>query len=175
MVLGRYFGERAAARMKKVVHFSQGVVDALERYTWPGNVRELESVIEYAFSRCNSTVLLSDLPSSLREDLGQRTPGRLFAAIARVEDVIEVNSFIDQYILHVLALYDGNKSRAAAKLGIHRETIGNVEDRAAKGETVKYLHTFIGKSRRKDGEAEVDSQSSLFEDAEESLVGPAAQ
>jgi DNA-binding NtrC family response regulator len=172
MALARHFGEQAARRLKKVVYFSEGVKEALERYSWPGNVRELISTIEYAFSRCDSTVLLSDLPLALREEIGKKPFGRLPLAVSRPEDVTRIGVVIDQYALHALDLFDGNKTRAAERLGVNFKFFDAAAERLDKGLIADNLHMMVGKPKRKDGNGDGDdSQSSLFEDVEEVALG----
>ena len=147
MPLAKYFAERVARRLSQVVYFSSGVVSVLEQYSWPGNVRELESAIEYAVARCNGTILVSDLPSDLRKFAGEGEE-RLPALISRIEDAVALPNLIDRYAADVLRLCAGNKTLAAAKLGVDRKWIMRLEERLTTGKRQGRTHSFLGRSER---------------------------
>jgi two-component system response regulator HydG len=91
---------------------------ALLAYPWPGNVRELENVIERAVALCDTEVIgLDDLPPQVKE---RRSTDMLAAAIARGLTLAELER---EYIERVLAAEGGNKTRAAARLGLDRKTL----------------------------------------------------
>ncbi len=92
--------------------------------TWPGNVRELENAIERAVSMTSADRLR---PEDFELDATTRT-GRseLSSTVIRPERVEDLLSAADQqhaYLLHVLAMVGGNKSRAAGVLGYDRRTL----------------------------------------------------
>lgn len=147
MPLARHFGDRAARRLGRIVYFSEAVVVAFMRYAWPGNVRELESVVGYSIARCNGTILLSDLPTSLRESIGE-SPVPLPMSVTRLEDVMALPQLIDRYALDVLSLCGGNKTEAAAKLNVDRKWLMALEKRAETGEVSKYSYVLAGKAHR---------------------------
>jgi PAS domain S-box-containing protein len=98
----------------------KGITDdalaALARYSFPGNVRELENIVERAFVLCpGEQICLADLPETVVRigdsptvPIGDR--GSLEEAGARA-------------IRIALDHHDGNRTRAAADLGIHRSTL----------------------------------------------------
>jgi DNA-binding NtrC family response regulator len=91
---------------------------ALLAYPWPGNVRELENVIERAIALCDGDVIgLDDLPPQVKE---RRATDMLAAAIARGLTLADLER---EYIERVLASEGGNKTRAAARLGLDRKTL----------------------------------------------------
>jgi DNA-binding NtrC family response regulator len=99
---------------------SAGALAVLIRYDWPGNVRELENVIHRAVVLASGpVVMLRDVPpevvmpetaSSLTEDT--RLPLR---------EACE--QFERQYVLRILEGVQWNVSRAARRLGVHRNTV----------------------------------------------------
>jgi two-component system, NtrC family, response regulator HydG len=97
-------------------------VPAAERlvgYAWPGNVRELENCVEraVALARYNQ-ITVEDLPERMRTYHAEGP--------RRVEQPSEVATFsvvAHRHVLHVLSLVDGNKTLAAAKLGVDRRTL----------------------------------------------------
>jgi DNA-binding NtrC family response regulator len=93
-------------------------VKALLAYPWPGNVRELENVVERAVALCDGEVIgLDDLPPQVKE---RRSTDMLAAALARGLTLAELER---EYIERVLASEGGNKTRAAARLGLDRKTL----------------------------------------------------
>jgi DNA-binding NtrC family response regulator len=91
-------------------------------YAWPGNVRELRNVLERAAILCSSGIIAPDhLPREMQTTQTTTRPmpaddSTTPATLAEVEDA---------HIRHVLALADGNKTRAAQWLGISRLTLRN--------------------------------------------------
>ncbi len=117
--LAGHFLAAAAARSGKQIHtFSQAAVKALLAYAWPGNVRELENVIERAVALAELSELTpDDLPPSVLE---RRTGELVSSALARNLTLDELER---EYIMRVLEAEGGNKTRAAARLGLDRKTL----------------------------------------------------
>jgi DNA-binding NtrC family response regulator len=161
LVLACYFGDRFARQLNKVVYFSEAVVDALNNYSWPGNVRELESVVEYALSRCNGTVLLSDLPIDVRQAAGEKASVRLPVFVNRTEDIVSLPVLIHYYSLHVLSLCEDNKTVAADKLGCNRKWLLDLLARDARGEMSMHAHELVAKSHKNNGAAAVGAVEAI--------------
>ncbi|MCA9569087.1 MAG: sigma 54-interacting transcriptional regulator [Myxococcales bacterium] len=84
-------------------------------YDWPGNVRELRNVVQAAMALGTGPRLtLADLPPELRGE-GPPEPHEPAVQAVRREDRAE--------ILEALVQARGNRSRAAARLGISRTTL----------------------------------------------------
>lgn len=98
---------------KDLKRVSGEVLNLLTQYDWPGNVRELENVIERAviLSRKNA-ILPEHLPLRLRKTRDNSSLS--LPTYNNNEKVV---------IMKALHLTDGNQSRAAKKLGIHRNTL----------------------------------------------------
>ena len=108
-----------AIRMKlPVTGFTPAAADQLLRWGWPGNVRELQNVIERALVLAQGTrVEVEDLPDEVRNSSAAfGAPGAAPAsrALADVEK---------DHILGVLESVGGNRTRAAAILGIGSATL----------------------------------------------------
>lgn len=92
----------------------------LHAYPWPGNVRELEHCIE-------SAVVLEPGPTITIESLsiGQTGPEdiALMGPTAFITEPRRLKDVELDYIRHVLAHCDGNRSAAARLLGIGRNTL----------------------------------------------------
>jgi len=98
---------------KKIKGLSQETLDILMENDWEGNIRELENVIEHAFVKSHSSIIISqDIPHEIRESKCLHFPDR------------EKKSTIDyQTLLRTLQESGWNQSKAARKLGINRITI----------------------------------------------------
>jgi transcriptional regulator with GAF, ATPase, and Fis domain len=125
-----------------VVHIEPRALEALREYDWPGNVRELQNVIERAVVMALGDELTSDLlPEAV---LGARRPrlGRPRAADLETltaelvehglatagpqEDNLHtriVNRVERELIAQVMAACDDVQIKAAARLGINRNTL----------------------------------------------------
>ena len=117
-MLAHFFLKRCSQRMaRKVESISEEVMRLLSGYQFPGNVRELENIIERGVALAKGSVLeIADLPEDLR---------RMSLKVFRREDG-RIPSLEDQeraYIQWVLKEVDGNRSRAAAILGIDRVSL----------------------------------------------------
>ena len=93
----------------------------LERYAWPGNVRELKNVIERALILEEGTEIVPDyLPDEIKP--GGRAldlePGFQLPAGG-----IELESLEKDLIRQALEQANGNKTQAAALLGLTRDTL----------------------------------------------------
>jgi transcriptional regulator with PAS, ATPase and Fis domain len=95
---------------------SKELLGVMKTYDWPGNVRELHNVLERAVTMTRSEQLLPEhvpeyLLRVMPQGAGQSQPATLAHARAEAER---------KAILDALDAADGNKSRAAAILQIHR-------------------------------------------------------
>ena len=113
-LLAQHFVDRYRMDARKEISgISPEAIGMLEAYNWPGNVRELENVIQRALVLAEgSRIEVDDLPADIR--LG--SAGRAESAKAR-EDAEKAD------IVKALEQDDGNRSRAAARLGLNRTTL----------------------------------------------------
>jgi PAS domain S-box-containing protein len=83
----------------------------LRQHPLPGNVRELENAIEHAFVMCHGTEILPEhLPAYITSQVSP-VPGNGHAPNEK------------ELIFQALRRYHGNRSSAAAELGMHRSTL----------------------------------------------------
>ena len=136
-ILSEYFLSRYARELTGSPRFlSEAAVEYLAAYDWPGNVRELENAIKRALVLTAGEVLS-------RDDFGfLATGGRETAAALELPDLVRAETLAaldessggDVYrhiverterplIEAVLTRTDGNQIRAAALLGINRNTL----------------------------------------------------
>ncbi len=89
-------------------------LDVLKAQRWDGNVRELENVVRYAVIVCRSPMLSV---GDLRPDLIHSMAGETSFATRLGQPLADVER---DYIARTIALFGGNKMRAAEALGIGR-------------------------------------------------------
>lgn len=116
LVLSQWFVARLAEKYGRHVTISRSAVEALMGHSFPGNVRELESLLE---SIC---VLSSEDPQiitdrEIRAALAQ-------APLPRQENLpLALDEMEKMAIERAVRLCHGNRTRAAALLGISRDTL----------------------------------------------------
>jgi DNA-binding NtrC family response regulator len=111
-LLARFFLNKYNGRYNRDVKLTESGLKALKDFTWPGNVRQLQHLIE------RLTILAPHEridAEAVQDAISAMDPGG-----AAGETLAETES--DQ-IRRVLAATGGNKSRAAAILGIERKTL----------------------------------------------------
>jgi DNA-binding NtrC family response regulator len=103
---------------------------ALRAYAWPGNVRELRNLVErMCLLREGKAVRTRDLPESVRRTT-ETTPHptasrgkRLGAEVLEIRLDRPLDESINRILDAALAIEDGNRSRAARRLGVSLRTI----------------------------------------------------
>jgi len=119
-LLVKHFLARAAAEANRPVpEISPEAVERLMSYSWPGNIRELQNAVQRAFILCRGNrIERTDLPANV---------GGTQAADLSANDALSrrltLGQLEQEYIRSVLASVAGNKSEAAAILGIDRKTL----------------------------------------------------
>jgi DNA-binding NtrC family response regulator len=100
---------------RQVTGLSPRAADQLLRYDWPGNVRELDNAMESAVAVGRGTrVEVDDLPEMVRRAVPSPSLSGPVRALGEIER---------DYILAVLDLHEGNKTRTAKELGIGSATL----------------------------------------------------
>jgi DNA-binding NtrC family response regulator len=101
---------------------SPDALDVLVRYRWPGNLVELESVLRTSALRTSKPILgARDLPRRLLkpEEQDERRAER--APLPQLDEMLET---IERRMVELsMRLHKGNKSKAAASLGISRQRL----------------------------------------------------
>ena len=96
----------------------------LESHPWPGNIRQLENVLESAVTlRPEGLIMLDDLPRRFREQ-ASAYPGLPSVLPSGGVDLKELLERIEQEMVkQALERTSGNRTRAAALLGLNRTTL----------------------------------------------------
>ncbi|MDB4946340.1 MAG: Flagellar regulatory protein FleQ [Labilithrix sp.] len=114
--------------------YARAATMALLHYSWPGNIRELRNVVELVcLLREGKSVRFSDLPLTLRRELESGASSKKAAA----PDVLSVrldrplHESVNTILEAALALENGNRSRAARRLGVSLRTMQRFAARGA--------------------------------------------
>ncbi|HTK38038.1 MAG TPA: sigma-54 dependent transcriptional regulator, partial [Pyrinomonadaceae bacterium] len=102
---------------KHTKQFSEDAIEALRDHVWLGNVRELKNTIERVVIMIEKeTIAASDLPR-LYTNGGVERPSTDFR-FPSFKDATD--AYQREFILHKLAEFDGNVSKAAEEMGVDR-------------------------------------------------------
>jgi two-component system, NtrC family, response regulator AtoC len=109
---------------KKIKGFKKEVLSLLAAYDWPGNVRELENLVErlVVLNRGN-LIEIDKLPAEIKGEAaggGNTSEVKFKAAVKRFEA---------DFIRQALDKAEGRKGEAAKIMGIHRNTLLQIEKR----------------------------------------------
>ncbi len=127
-VLASQFCNRfSQAYRGRPVNITNAAFDALLRYDWPGNIRQLKNVIERGVVLCDDEITLENLPDEIRCD--SKKPGKL-EPIAQSDENLKIvglkearKGFEAAYIEKCLEATQGNITKAAQLLGLHRQSL----------------------------------------------------
>jgi two-component system response regulator AtoC len=116
-------GDLSGSAGRRVTDFSPGALAIVRSYPWPGNVRELRNAIEHALVLGDdATILPSDLPESMRaaavQTAGPTDDDPHVVRLPAKLDWLEARA-----IEAAMVVTGGNRTRAAALLGINRVTL----------------------------------------------------
>jgi transcriptional regulator with PAS, ATPase and Fis domain len=105
--------------------FARACRAALRGYGWPGNVRELRNVVEHlCLFRSGKIARPEHLPEPMRSALeGQVVGGPSTGRTLEVTVDQPLAATVDAIIEAAVAFQDGNRSRAAQRLGIGLRTV----------------------------------------------------
>jgi DNA-binding NtrC family response regulator len=107
---------------------SEETVRTLVAYGWPGNVRELESAIEYAVLHARGhEIVPEDLPEKLQSAQVRAAARSPLSAL--FEDLPSLDELERRYLLYILEVAGGNRTRAAEILRVDRRTLYRMIER----------------------------------------------
>ncbi|MFA5839962.1 MAG: sigma-54 dependent transcriptional regulator [Candidatus Margulisiibacteriota bacterium] len=110
---------------KKIKGFTDETMRLLKKYNWPGNVRELENIVERLIVlNKGDQIGAAHLPSDIKGN--PINPSRT-SHDATLSDAVQ--RFEADFIKQAIDASGGKKTKAAKLLGIHRNTLKNLEKR----------------------------------------------
>lgn len=115
-LLTEHFNKKfSLAYGKKLKEFSTEAIDALQNYAWLGNVRELKNTIERVVIMVEKQkISADDLP---KFNIIDEAPSSSFR-FPSFKDATD--AYQREFILHKLAEFEGNVTRAADSMGVDR-------------------------------------------------------
>jgi DNA-binding NtrC family response regulator len=119
------WNERVTDPTRRVSGCSDEALELLQAYDWPGNVRELMAAIEHACIVCEGgRILVCHLPEEIREPADNAAPDRepRGADASRRYQAPDAETERET-IRQALEEAEGNRTRAAALLGMGRTTL----------------------------------------------------
>lgn len=138
-LLDHFLRDYAARLGKEVQSFSPQALERLLAYPYPGNIRELRNIVEYCANVCHKSVIdLGDLPRTLFEETARARkppkapvlenglelpPSSPMPAPETTKTTATWPSVEREMILEALKHSKGNRSKAAALLGLSRSTL----------------------------------------------------
>ena len=128
MLAERFLGMLLDRDGHKQLTLSEETIRTLVAYNWPGNVRELESAIEYAVLHARGRAIVpDDLPEKLQSAQVRSAARSPLSAL--FEDLPALDELERRYLLYILEVAGGNRTRAAEILGIDRRTLYRMIER----------------------------------------------
>jgi two-component system, NtrC family, response regulator AtoC len=116
-----FLHEFAKEMGKDVKDFTVEALETLINYSWPGNVRELRSALEHAVVLCRGDrITVRELPPSIRA--GTSAAGAGPQRLLTPND-LTVKEAEKQLIVRALKEANGNRTQAAARIGMSRRTL----------------------------------------------------
>lgn len=120
IALADHFIAKLSRRYGRKIHLTRPALELLLNYSFPGNVRELENILEGASALCaddSQSISEKDLKPLLSEPAFAAIPGGISDQPLSIE---RLERFAIQ---HALSVCQGNRTKAAALLGISRDTL----------------------------------------------------
>ncbi len=117
--LANHFVKRFAEESDRPVQgISAEAMAQLRQFHWPGNIRQLRNVVHRACILCDDEIIRSfDLPNDSKPDLKICIPPDL--------EQLPLREIERHVIISRLRRFDGNKTEAAAALGVTPRTLRN--------------------------------------------------
>lgn len=119
LLMQKFLNDFAQENQKNIAGFTPDCTNALLAYDWPGNIRELRNVIERMVVLARQDRLtVRDLPAAMRGG-ADTPPGSLPSQLPEMS----LQDAEKNMIIQALETCKGNRTKAAAQLGISRRTL----------------------------------------------------
>jgi len=116
-----FLHELAKENDKQVNSITPDALEGLMNYRWPGNIRELRTAIEHSVVLARGDrITFRDLPVNVRNGNASGDPSKPGPA---PKNNLSVKEAEKQLIIRALKESDGNRTKAAKKLGLSRRTL----------------------------------------------------
>jgi DNA-binding NtrC family response regulator len=126
-LMHRFLEELTAKHDVKPPRIGRSTLAVMKGYDWPGNVRELRNVVErLCLLRSARLARPRDLPEPLRESARGRdgvTPAAPPGDVLEISLNRPLDETVERILAAALALEEGNRSRAARRLGLSVRTM----------------------------------------------------
>lgn len=102
---------------KNVLEVSEECMDMIVHHPWPGNIRQLRNVLERAILLATDRILPIHMPLEVQR------PNETVSTNKMVSIGVDLQTLEERALRDALELHQGNKTRAAAELGISLRTL----------------------------------------------------
>lgn len=127
LLLTYYVKRLATENEKKVDGFTPEAVKVLTSHNWPGNIRELRNCVERMVVLARgSSLTLNDVPVEIRQAVGEQFQEKARQAVEKLTvpgNQLDIKANEKQMIVQALTQCNGNRTKAAERLGISRRTL----------------------------------------------------
>lgn len=124
LLIEHFLGIFSREFAKKIRGFNKKAFEAFKNYSWPGNVRELQNLIERLVVLAKGNLITEDhLPREILEPDSDLDRSELIDLPFREAQMRFEAVFIKKALLKA----GGSKNKAAKLLGVHRNTLLNIE------------------------------------------------
>jgi two-component system nitrogen regulation response regulator NtrX len=126
-LLSESFLAQLGARHGRRAGLTRDAMERVRRYDWPGNVRELRNALERALVLSKSDeIAAADLPEEVRDNMsgvGASRDGEGNSFLGEADFREAKRKFEITYLKRKLEEHRWNVSRAAAEIGLHRQSL----------------------------------------------------
>lgn len=124
MLCGHFLDEFNASNNREINGITSDAVTILSNYNWPGNVRELRNTIEKMVVLARGDRLTArDIPANIREAVKAAGPAVTLPSGDTLHGGDSLAATEQRLIMATLKKCNGNRTKAAAELGISRRTL----------------------------------------------------
>ncbi|WP_372807978.1 sigma-54-dependent transcriptional regulator, partial [Pontiella sp.] len=116
LLLNHYLAVFNEENGKQIEGFTPAAYEMLSAYEWPGNIRELRNLVERMVVLARGKVFdTADIPPQVRE--------KAAGGEVKIDAALTVDEMEKRMVIQALELTNGNRTKAAEKLGISRRTL----------------------------------------------------